>query len=160
MKKKFFIGLFFIAAIGLFVFAHLVLRHNEQVYVPQENLSAPIEIPDKVVIPYNEALKSDKPMVVMFYVDWCGYCRKYMPIFGEIANKNKSKYSFVTINCDNPQYINMVKEFNIIGFPTVFVVDKKYDLRFSVQMASMTDDLIMQQELNRYLKSRAKMSKK
>ena len=54
----------------------------------------------------------------------------------------------------------MVKEFNIIGFPTVFVVDKKYDLRFSVQMASMTDDLIMQQELNRYLKSRAKMSKK
>ena len=160
MKKKFFIGLFLVAVVGLFVFAHLALKNNEQQYQVQQNLSAPIEIPDKGVMTFEEAEKLDNPMVVMFYVDWCTYCRRYMPIFGELANKYKNKYSFAVINCDKLMYEKMVKEFNIMGFPTVFVVDKKFDLRFSVQMASMADKSVMTAELDRYLKSRAKMLQK
>ena len=157
MKKKFFIGLFIVAAIGLFIFAHLVLKQNEQQYQAQQNLSAPIEIPEKGVISYEEAEKLDKPMVVMFYVDWCTYCRRFMPTFGEFANKYKDKYSFVAINCDKLMYEKMVKDFNIMGFPTVFVVDKKIDLRFNLQMASMADKNVMAKELDGYLKSRNKM---
>ena len=160
MKKKFFIGLFVVAVIGLFVFAHLALKNNEQQYQAQQNLSAPIEIPEKGVMTFEEAEKQDKPMVVMFYVDWCTYCRRFMPTFGEFANKYKDKYSFAVINCDKLMYEKMVKDFNIMGFPTVFVVDKKFDLRFSVQMASMADKSVMKDELDRYLKSRAKMLKK
>ena len=160
MKKKFFIGLFVIAAVGLFIFAHLVLRHNEPQQEIQQNLSAPIEIPDTNVMTYEEAEKLDKPMVVLFYVDWCTYCRRFMPIFGEFANKYKDKYSFAVINCDKLMYENMVKDFNIMGFPTVFVVDKKIDLRFSLQMASIGDKSVMTAELDRYLKSRSKMFQK
>ena len=157
MKKKFFIGLFLVAVVGLFVFAHLVLKHNEPEPEVQQNLSAPIELPEKGVIAYEEAEKLDKPMVVLFYVDWCTYCRRFMPIFGEFATKYQDKYSFVTINCDKLMYENMVKDFNIMGYPSVFVVDKKIDLRFSLQMASLGDKTIMARELDGYLKSRSKM---
>ncbi|MBQ8886846.1 MAG: redoxin domain-containing protein [Candidatus Gastranaerophilales bacterium] len=160
MKKKFFIGLFVVVVIGLFVFAHLALKNNEQQYQAQQNLSAPIEVPDKNVMTFEDAEKLDKPMVVMFYVDWCTYCRRFMPIFGEFANKYKDKYSFAVINCDKLMYEKMVKDFNIMGFPTVFIVDKKFDLRFTLQMASMADKSVMTDELDRYLKSRAKMLQK
>ena len=160
MKKKFFIGLFLIAVVGLFIFAHIVLKQDEQKYQPQQNLSAPIEIPDKGIFTYEEAEKIDKPMVVMFYVDWCTYCRRFMPTFGDFAAIYKDKYSFVTINCDKLMYEKMVKDFNIIGFPTVFIVDKKIDLRFSLQMASMANKSVMMKELDGYLKSRSKMFQK
>ena len=157
MKKKFFIGLFLLVAVGLFVFADIVLKQNEKQYQAQQNLSAPIEIPDKGVVTYEEAEKLDKPMVVMFYVDWCTYCRRFMPTFGEFAAKYKDKYSFVAINCDKLMYEKMVKDFNIMGYPSVFVVDKKIDLRFSLQMASLGDKTIMARELDGYLNSRSKM---
>lgn len=159
MKKKFFIVLFVVAAIGLFVFAHLVLKHNVPEYVPQQSLSAPIEIPDKGIITYEEAEKIDKPMVLMFYVDWCTYCRRFMPTFGEFANKYKDKYSFVVINCDKAMYQNMVKDFHIMGFPSLFVVDKKIDFRFSLHMAATSDKSLLKQELDGYLKARSKMFK-
>ena len=160
MKKKFFIGLFILTVISLFVFANFVLGQNERQYQAQQNLSAPIEIPDKGVITYEEALKIDKPMVALFYVDWCTYCRRFMPTFGEFAAKYKDKYSFVAINCDKAMYENMVKDFNIMGFPTVFIVDKKIDLKFSLQMASMADKSVMIKELDGYLNSRSKMFQK
>ena len=159
MKKKFFIGLFAVTTICMLVFANFVLGENERQYRAQQNLSAPIEIPDKGVLTYEEAIKLDKPMVVLFYVDWCTYCRRFMPTFGEFANKYKDKYSFVAINCDKSMYQKMVKEFNIMGFPTVFVVDKKVDLRFALQMASMADKSVMAKELDGYLNSRSKMFK-
>ncbi len=159
MKKKFFIGLFIVAAIGLFIFSHLVLKHNVPEYIPQQNLPAPIEIPDKGIILYEEAVNIDKPMVLMFYVDWCTYCRKFMPTFGEFANKYKDKYSFVVINCDKSMYQNMVKDFHIMGFPSLYIVDKKIDFRFSLNMASTADKSVMKQELDGYLKARSKMFK-
>ncbi len=160
MKKKLFISLFTIAVFGLLLFGYSILKNDMPEYEPQQNLSAPIEIPNNRVLSYEEAKKSEKPMLIMFYVDWCSYCRRYMPTFGEFANKYKDKYSFVTINCDNPEYKNMVKEFNILGFPTVFIVDKKFDLKFSVQMASMHYKSVMEEELDNYLKSREKMLQK
>ncbi len=157
MKKKLFISLFIVATIGLLLFGYSILKNDMPEYQPQQNLSAPIEIPEKGILTLAEAEKLDKPMLVLFYVDWCSYCRRFMPIFGKFADKYKDKYSFVAINCDNPENKNMIKEFNIMGFPSVFVVDKKFDLKFTIQMASMLYESVLTDELDGYLKSRAKM---
>ena len=160
MKKKFFIGLFVFAVVGLFIFAHLVLKNNEPKYEPQQvNLPAPIEIPATGVVSYEEAQNIDKPIVAMFYVDWCSYCRKYMPIFGELANFYKDKYSFVAINCDYPQYTKMVQDFHIMAFPSLFVIDNKIGHKFSLNMASTTSKSIAKEELDNYLKVRKNIVK-
>lgn len=159
MKKKFFIGLFIFASIGLFIFAHIVLKNNSMQYTPQQNLSAPIEIPDKNIITYEEAKSIDKPIVMMFYVDWCTYCRKFMPVFGEMARRYKDTYSFTVINCDNPDNTELLKVFHISGFPTLFLVDKKINHKFTLNMAGTVQPNILKEELDDYLDFRKNIVK-
>ena len=156
MKKKFFIGLFIFAAIGLFIFAHLVLENNNINYHTQQNLEAPIEIPPTGIITLEEAEKIDKPILAMFYVDWCTYCRRYMPIFAELSLLLKDKFSFVAINCENPQYQNLTTQYGIMGYPTIYVIDKKLEFEYAVNTANLIDKNLMIKELQKYLKLRQK----
>ena len=159
MKKKFFIGLFLFAAAGLFIFAHIVLKQNDNYYQIQQNLNAPIEIPDASVKTIEEAEKIDKPVVALFYVDWCGYCRKFMPVFGKIASQYVKDYTFAAINCDNPAYFQMLKDFHIIGFPSVFVIDKKINHKFILNTAVLSDESLIKEELDSYLRVRKNILK-
>ena len=157
MKKKFFIGLFIFAAVGLFTFAHFALKQNEiDNYNNQATLNAPIDIPPTGILNYEEAIKTNKPILAMFYVDWCTYCRRYMPIFAELSILFKDKFSFVAINCENPQYENLAKEYGIMGYPTIYIIDKKLDFEYAVNNVNLIDKKRMVQELEKYLKLRGK----
>ena len=161
MKKKFFIGLFIFATIGLFIFAHLALKHNaeKEAQPIQGNLNAPIEIPEGNIISYEEAEKLEKPMVVMFYVDWCTYCRRFMPIFAKYSQKYNKDYTFTVVNCDVPKNFKMITKFNIMGYPTLFVIDKKLDFDFQLNHIVTIDEDVMKNELNKYSKLRTKALK-
>lgn len=159
MKKKFFISLFIIAAICLLIFIFVLFKYKTNSYQPQQNLQAPIEIPDESIVTIQEAKNIDKPVVAMFYVDWCGYCRRFMPVFGEFAKKYKNDYTFAVINCDKPENINIVKEFHIMGFPTLFIIDNKINHKFTLNMAGTAEKSIMKEELDNYLKVRKNIIK-
>lgn len=160
MKKKILITVLSVILILLAVGAAFVYKsYKSIVYVPQQNLQAPIEIPDEAVITVQEADNYDKPQVTLFYVDWCGYCRKFMPVFGQLAKKYKDKYSFVVVNCDNPENKKLVEEFHIMGFPLLFIIDKKYNHSFSMHYAATAKKEIMEEELNNYIKFREKYLK-
>ena len=160
MKKKFFIGLFIFAAIGLFIFAHTVLRHNAQVEQAQQPaLQAPIEIPATGILSLEEAVKSDKPVLAMFYVDWCTYCRRFMPMFGLFSLAYKDKFAFAAINCENPEMKEIVEKYNVYGYPTVYIIDKKLDYEYSLNPMLFSDQENIKKELEKYLKLRAKVLK-
>ena len=161
MKKKFFIALFIVAAIGLFIFAHLALKNNEPVQeqTVQQNLRAPIEIPEGNIVSFEEAQKSDKPMIVMFYVDWCAYCRRFMPIFAEYSKEFNKDFTFTVVNCDLPQHQKMIEEFYIMGFPTLYIIDKKLEFQYQLHHVVTVDKDVMIKELNKYSKLRSKALK-
>ena len=162
MKKKVFLGLgiFCIIAFMLMIALHIVdVRKKEANLVVQQNLNAPIELPAEEIISYEEAVKIDKPMVIMFYVDWCTYCRKLMPVFGNFAKQFKNEYSFVAINCDKVMYKDLAEKFHVIAYPMLFIYDKKIEHKFSMHVGIMMNNSIMKEELEDYLKARKNLVK-
>ena len=64
-------------------------------------------------------LKSDKPVLVDFYADWCGPCKMIAPILEEIADEHP-EYVIAKVNVDHEP--ELAREFKIMSIPALFVI--------------------------------------
>ncbi len=114
----------------------------------------------KIGITYDEAVKSEKPMLAVFYVDWCAYCLKFMPKFNILSKVYKDKYNFVMVNVEaDKQTKKLAEDMYVSGFPTVYIIDTKYDNRVLMPNAIYQDLLKFRTELDRYLRIRTLLDK-
>ena len=104
---------------------------------------------------YELAMQDTKPMIVVFYTDWCTYCRMFMPKYQIIADVYKNKYNFVMINGDDLEYIQLMKDYSIDGFPTMYIIDSTIDNRISLNTAIYDDLTKLRVEFDRYLRIRS-----
>ncbi|MFF3668385.1 thioredoxin [Microtetraspora malaysiensis] len=66
-----------------------------------------------------EVLKSDKPVLVDFWAEWCGPCRQVAPILEEIAAENAERLTIVKLNIDeNPA---TPRDYGVLQIPTMNV---------------------------------------
>lgn len=70
---------------------------------------------------YDKALKEGKPIVIKFYADWCGACRRAAPVFDTVRSSMSAKASFVMVNADNNP--ELAEVFAIRHYPTLFIVN-------------------------------------
>lgn len=68
------------------------------------------------------ALKSETPVVVDVYADWCGPCGSYAPTFAAVAGDYGDKVKFAKANTDKTPKIN--RTFAVRSIPTTVVVLK------------------------------------
>jgi thioredoxin len=66
-----------------------------------------------------EVLKSNKPVIVDYWAEWCGPCRMIAPVLEEIAAEHADKIDVVKLNVDdNP---TIAQRYQILAIPTLNV---------------------------------------
>ncbi|GAB79058.1 thioredoxin [Austwickia chelonae] len=68
---------------------------------------------------FEDVLSSDKPVLVDFWAEWCGPCRKVAPILDEIAAEHGDKLTIVKLDIEANQ--ETAAQYGIVSIPTMNV---------------------------------------
>lgn len=66
-----------------------------------------------------KVLKSDTPVLVDFYADWCGPCKMAAPIIDELSDDYKGKVVIGKINVDENN--QTAGQYGVMSIPTVIL---------------------------------------
>ena len=91
----------------------------------------------------NEVLKSDIPVIIDFYADWCGPCKMMSPIIDAIADEMGDKIKVGKINTD--ENINLAQQYGIMSIPTILVIKNG---EIAKSFIGVTDKTTIIEELN------------
>ena len=78
---------------------------------------AVLEVTDKNF--ETEVLKSDLPVLVDFWAEWCGPCKVIGPIVSEISEELNGKLKVTKINVDDAQ--DLAGKYQIMSIPTLLL---------------------------------------
>jgi len=79
-------------------------------------MAAPVDITDQE---FDSFVATHPVVLVDFWAEWCGPCKRISPILAELAQKYDGKVTVAKVNVDeNPK---KMMGFGIMGIPTVLV---------------------------------------
>jgi len=67
----------------------------------------------------DQVLKSDKPVVVDYWAEWCGPCKMIAPILDEIADEYADRVTVAKLNIDENQ--ETPQKYAVRGIPTLMI---------------------------------------
>ena len=83
-------------------------------------------------------MKSEKPVLLDFYADWCGPCKMMAPIVKELADKFAGKCKVGKCNID--ENLKVAQNYRVMSIPT-FIVFKNGEVVVTAIGAMSKNDL-------------------
>lgn len=68
---------------------------------------------------FGELIKSETPVLVDFYADWCGPCKMMAPYLEEVAQKMKGKVKVIKVDVDKNQQASA--KYRVQSIPTLIL---------------------------------------
>ena len=68
----------------------------------------------------NEVIKSEKPVLIDFYADWCGPCKMMSPIIDSIVEELGETIKVGKINVDENQ--ELAEKYQVMSIPTILII--------------------------------------
>lgn len=85
--------------------------------------------------------KDTRPILVMFYAPWCGFCKILKPEFSEAASALKGTHVLAAIDVNRPENIGIRVKYNITGFPTLLYFQDG-EIKYTYEGENKKDDII------------------
>jgi thioredoxin 1 len=88
-----------------------------------------------------EVLKSDKPVLIDFWAEWCGPCKMLSPIVDQIAGEVTQKAKVGKVNVDEQP--ELASQFKVMSIPTLVLIKDGKAVATSVGVKPKEDILAM-----------------
>ena len=79
--------------------------------------------------------------LVYFYMNGCGHCEKFSPIWEKFSNNNKS--SIKTYKLERTEAGDKIKKYDVKGFPTILLLGENNE-KIKEYDGSRTEDALIQ----------------
>jgi thioredoxin 1 len=66
-----------------------------------------------------EVLKSETPVIVDFWAEWCGPCHAVAPVLEKIAEERGAEIKLVKVNIDEEQGLSI--KYGVMSIPTMIL---------------------------------------
>ncbi|TDO05732.1 thioredoxin [Sunxiuqinia elliptica] len=77
---------------------------------------------------FKSIIKSERPVLVDFYADWCEPCKQIPPILKKVKNNFKESVRIIKVNVDNNPFI--ASHYQVRSIPTL-ILFKKGDVQWT-----------------------------
>lgn len=89
-----------------------------------------------------EVIKSDKPVLIDFYADWCGPCKMQSPIIDALAEEYGDKIKVGKVNID--ENMALAERYQVMSIPTLLIIKNG---NIAKQFVGLTDKNLIVENL-------------
>ena len=136
------------------IISTLFLNKKEPNGANREHLRAYFQ--NKIITDISQATSLDpsKPIVILFYANYCKTCHDFMPAFKKLSKDYAQTYNFGMLNIQDPVNYPIV-DGNVGGIPSLYIFDSEIGNKVHISLSGIHSYNGLKEELDRYLRIRS-----